>query len=104
MWELISVMQLDDWLKEKRPLLLVDIRDRESYEAGHISGAVRVDEEELLAHPDGYLKKEEMTVLICYHGALSIRAARKLAISGYMVYSVSGGMEAWNALPRIGYF
>ncbi|MCD8221844.1 MAG: rhodanese-like domain-containing protein [Clostridiales bacterium] len=96
MWDLISVMQLDQWIKEKRPLFLVDIRERESYEADHISGAVCINEEELLACPEAYLKKEETTVLICYHGALSIRAARKLSASGYTVYSVSGGMEAWK--------
>lgn len=97
MWDLISVMQLDKWIKEKRPLCIVDIRDRESYEADHISGAVRADEEELLAKPEVFLKKEEPVILICYHGALSTVAARKLSTFGYVVYSVSGGMEAWDA-------
>ncbi len=95
MWKLISAMQLDQEQKEQKPMLLIDIRNSEDYAAGHISGAVNV-QDEMLSEYLTQLPEGRNIVLICYLGPHSIRAARRLSEEGYDVSAVCGGMEAWD--------
>lgn len=92
---MISVMELERYLEEGRPMYLVDLRDAESYRAGHIFGAVNIPAEEL---PDRLreLPRGELIVLYCYHGPHSMRASRNLAVLGYTVADVCGGIQAYR--------
>lgn len=76
---------------------LVDIRDPQSYEMGHICDAVRLDNDNL---PDYVAAADKQTPLIvcCYHGNSSQSAAAYLANLGFdQVYSLDGGFELWRA-------
>ncbi len=75
---------------------LVDIRDPQSYEAGHIPSARRLDNDNLpqfLASAD----KSVPLIVCCYHGNSSQPAAAFLADTGFSeVYSLDGGFELWR--------
>ncbi|GGK02140.1 thiosulfate sulfurtransferase GlpE [Pseudomonas matsuisoli] len=75
----------------------VDIRDPNSFGAGHISGSTRLDNQNLgdfiaaadLDHP---------LVVVCYHGHSSQGAANYLIGQGFSdVFSMDGGFELWNS-------
>lgn len=75
--------------------VLVDVRDPQSFRAGHASGAYHLTNEtlsEFLAQT-GY---EQTIMVMCYHGHSSQGAAQYLINIGFeSVYSINGGFEAW---------
>ncbi len=89
--------------EQARPLLqqgaqLVDIRDPQSFAAGHMIGAVHLDNHSL---PDFIAGADfdKPLVVVCYHGNSSQSAAAYLAHQGFSeVYSLDGGFELWRSL------
>ncbi|WP_428241520.1 thiosulfate sulfurtransferase GlpE [Gynuella sp.] len=75
--------------------LVVDIRDDQSFNAGHIPNAIQLTNEnafEFLTNTP----REQTVVVCCYHGISSINAASFLLEQGFQdVYSLDGGYEAW---------
>jgi rhodanese-related sulfurtransferase len=74
----------------KQDTLLVDLRDREEYELGHITGAWNIPYEELEEHLD-QMSNYERVIFYCTHGNHSLAAARLLAKRGQPAYSLAGG-------------
>lgn len=78
--------------------LVVDVRPREAFEAGHLPGALRLSVAEL----DGYLSRvalprDRPLLLACAHGTDSQLAGTVALARGFArVYSLKGGMEAWS--------
>jgi len=75
--------------------LIVDIRDPNAFNQGHISGAVRIDNDNIqtfLQHAD----KSKPLVVYCYHGNSSLPAAEVFNQQGFeRSYSMDGGMSEW---------
>tara|TARA_R110001599_G_scaffold96295_3_gene249073 strand:+ start:596 stop:916 length:321 start_codon:yes stop_codon:yes gene_type:complete len=90
----ISPQQANQLLEQGAAL--VDIRDPQSFALGHISNAVRLDNDNL----PGYLataNKHTPLIICCYHGNSSQPAAAYLASLGFdQVYSLDGGFELWR--------
>lgn len=74
---------------------VVDIRDANSFAAGHIPGAIQLSNSNLpqfVAAAD-FAKP---LIVVCYHGISSQNAGKYLAEQGFEnVYSLDGGMTAW---------
>lgn len=74
---------------------IVDIRDDESYAAGHIKGAVHLHNaniQDFIAQAD----LDAPLLVCCYHGHMSQSAAAYLAEQGFSdAYSLDGGYEGW---------
>ncbi|WP_213992972.1 thiosulfate sulfurtransferase GlpE [Sodalis sp. dw_96] len=80
---------------------LVDIRDPQSYAAGHTPGAFHLTNDTLGA----FLQQtdpDRPVMVMCYHGNSSKGAAQYLLQQGFKAaYSIDGGFEAWrNAFPE----
>jgi thiosulfate sulfurtransferase len=92
----ISPLSAKEILKNKHSLLL-DIRDTESFNAGHDSRAIHIDQDSLpafLANTD----KNRTILVMCYHGNRSQSVAQLLSEEGFTdVYSIDGGYETWNS-------
>ncbi|MGB0893128.1 MAG: thiosulfate sulfurtransferase GlpE [Parashewanella sp.] len=92
----LSVAQLVELQQKSTQLQLVDIRDPESFEAGHIPNAIRLYNDylsEFLAEAD----LDSPLVVVCYHGISSVSAAEYLIQQGFDdVYSLDGGFQAWQ--------
>lgn len=77
--------------------VVVDIRDPQSYAAGHISGSRHLDNHSLhdfITHAD----LDAPLIVACYHGNSSQGAAVYLVGQGFsQVYSLDGGFELWRA-------
>lgn len=91
----INVETLQNIL-ENEEITLLDVREMEEYDGGHIEGAVNaplssLNETELL------YSKDEPLYIICRSGNRSAQAAKILQERGYTeIYDVSGGMIAWE--------
>lgn len=90
-------------LMEARSALVVDVRDRQSFEAGHIPEAVSVDEsnvQQFLATAD----PARPLIVCCYHGNMSQGAADYFNRNGFTeTYSLDGGFEAWQNQTHASY-
>jgi len=97
----VSEIDVSDLPKGQRPEqdgTMVDVREKNEWDEGHIPGAVHV--------PRGYLElriesavpnKSAPVVLYCAGGTRSVLAARTLQELGYSdVRSVRGGFTAWK--------
>jgi rhodanese-related sulfurtransferase len=91
-------------------VVLIDVRDPERYEAGHVQGAVNVPSGESAgdAHNPAYVEAvesagagpEDRVILVCGEGNRSARTADALANEhGFSdVASVIGGSKLWSEL------
>ena len=74
---------------------LLDIRDADSFAAGHIENAIPVADIDM----DTFVQeqaKEKPLVICCYHGNSSQSAAEFFDGKGFTeVYSLDGGFEGW---------
>jgi rhodanese-related sulfurtransferase len=78
--------------------VLLDVREKPEWTAGHVPGAVHVPLTKLVA--GGTLPAEaegRPLVVICRSGHRSQQAARILAERGMQAVDVEGGMNAWAA-------
>jgi len=76
-------------------IYLLDIRDKGSYDSGHINGAIHLSNEnidEFVMNAD----KEKETIIYCYKGISSRDAAKYFSEIGFReVFSMRGGYEMW---------
>lgn len=76
--------------------ILVDVRDPQSFHAGHASGAYHLTNETLATFLE-QTDYEKSIMVMCYHGHSSQGAAQYLINIGFnSVYSINGGFEAWQ--------
>ncbi len=91
----ISGEELHSLLEDGEQFLLVDVREEEEYEQGHIPGAILFPLGQLKEN-HALLDPEEAIVLICRSGLRSAEAAEFLSEQGYdRVYNLEGGMLDW---------
>jgi rhodanese-related sulfurtransferase len=78
--------------------LLLDVREGEQYEAGHIIEARHVPAAEVPAKADSLKKyKEKPVIVYCENGGASGSAAQALRTAGFSkVVALRGGLQAWR--------
>ncbi len=79
--------------------LIIDLRSKAEYSAGHIKGAVNKKFEELPSWFESGIKPFEFgkIILVCDDGQLSCYTTSLLRLKGYgNVYAMRWGMSGWN--------
>lgn len=94
MYQSISISEFEQKWKENN-LHLVDVREINEWENGHLDGAIHVPLSNLSAEKNKLDKNQEYYVM-CHSGARSSMACQQLAQEGYNVINVMGGISAWN--------
>lgn len=98
----LSVETLMQWLIQKEPVLLLDIRPLSQKEEWAIPESLHIDAYDGINKGDfsslDNLKVSDNTkiVTICAAGKVSRLAANYLSSRGFETYSLEGGMKAWN--------
>ena len=83
-------------LLEAGTATFVDVRDPNSFHAGHIPGAVHLDDSNVQQFVDD-ADKRATVVVYCYHGHSSLGATAYFQDQGFAaVSSLSGGFTAWH--------
>lgn len=95
----VSVTEFEKLIKTEGTL--VDVRTNREAGEGIIEGALVIDflglnfEKEIVK-----LDKTKPVFIYCLSGARSENASEKLVESGYTVYNLEGGVEAWKAAGK----
>lgn len=96
-----------DGYVEKRSII-IDLREKEGYESGHLRGAVSVAMEIPISEEDiqkliwviyrekARHQKECKVLLYCHRGGASLLIANELRRRGICVFTLVGGMEAYR--------
>ena len=72
--------------------LLIDLRDKRDYDAGHLPGARNLSVSEILEKT----AKDQEILLYCYHGIRSYRAWITLRTRGYKNARSLGGLDQYK--------
>ena len=95
-FKFIEIDQAINKINNDNPII-VDIRDKDSFEKGHIDGALNLSNNNI----DNFVSdtgKNQNIIVCCYHGNNSQRAAKFLTDRGFKnVYSLNGGYEKWKS-------
>jgi glyoxylase-like metal-dependent hydrolase (beta-lactamase superfamily II) len=98
----MDVSTLSAWLKNKKPVTVLDVRPKTEREEWSIPGSIHADVyDSLKAGDTNALDQIELdintpVVTVCAAGKTSLKAAGLLKDKGFDVYSLEGGMKAWN--------
>jgi rhodanese-related sulfurtransferase len=91
-----------DVSKRRSELHLLDVREQDEWDAGHIDGAQHIPLGELGARL-AELPKDRLVVAVCRSGSRSDRAAKGLRGNGLEAENLDGGVTAWSraGLPLV---
>ena len=78
---------------EPQPFLL-DVRNPDEYQGGHIAGATLIPLPELPGRL-GELPRDREIIVVCQSGRRGRTATRQLMAAGYHAVNVRGGMNNW---------
>ena len=96
----ISITDAKDFLK-KDDVILIDIRDYNSFKIGHIENAIHIEDLNI----QNFLKekdKNDPIIIYCYHGKSSQSAANFFGNHGFKnVFSLDEGYEGWININQI---
>ncbi len=81
-----------------RDLVVLDIREREAFEAGHVAGALHLPRGQLELRVNTELPDPTLRIVTCCEfGKISTLAAATLRDLGYgRAVALDGGMKAWR--------
>lgn len=93
---MVAEVDSDDVRERLDELQVVDIRNPDAYESGHIPGAENLPPERLETVVEDRDWNDEV-VVACYVGESSVQAARLIGhYSDAEVASLAGGYESWD--------
>ena len=83
-------------LRDAQQVVVLDVRDEQSYQESHIPGAMHLSMDTLQQFIES-ADKALPTVVYCYHGVTSQSVAQLLVESNFdSIYSLVGGFECWK--------
>lgn len=93
----ISAAELKNKLSHSSDLVILDIREKEDYEKGHIEKAIVLAQNEVAHEIEDIAPEKDTPICVyCYSGNRSRRAGMILEYMGYThVYNL-GGIDKWT--------
>jgi rhodanese-related sulfurtransferase len=100
MYKTVMMNEVEQAMK-KGHIDVLDVREPEEYEEGHIPGAILTPISEFMNHIEKVDKAKHYYV-VCYSGARSQVVAEYLGKQGYQVTNVMGGMSTYRGKKATG--
>ncbi|MFD0959582.1 rhodanese-like domain-containing protein [Paenibacillus chungangensis] len=91
----ITAADLHSKLEQGAAINLIDVREPDEWEEGHISQARSIPLSEFQAREDEVHQEEGDVVIICRSGGRSGKVCEYMRLKGFDVVNVCDGMLAW---------
>jgi rhodanese-related sulfurtransferase len=98
-FEVINSKDIDKYVYDKRSMI-IDIREKEDFNRGHIEDAVNIPMD-LLVKNYNKMPRDMVLVLYCESGGTSLLAAKELYDRGHIVRALVGGFSNYNGKYRV---
>ena len=94
----MNVSKLKEMLDNKEELILVDCREQDEWDAGHIKEAIFIPLSEFGPRHGEFLKNKKTTIVMqCRSGRRSLNACQLLLAEGFDdLYNLEGGIIDWE--------
>lgn len=94
----ISQEQLQEWMRQKSDLCILDVRSVREYNSGYVPDAINIGYTEISAHLDQLMPyKNKDVVVYCEVGVRARIAQKALVKAGFTnIYHLTGDMGAWR--------
>lgn len=88
--------------EQRTDIQIVDVRNPDEWDAGHIEGADHVPMDQVRSRQDE-IATDRTVVAVCRSGARSGDVAAALRRAGYDAENLEGGLQAWSraGLPLV---
>jgi rhodanese-related sulfurtransferase len=96
---MVKKISVNDLLKLNNPII-IDVRDSDDYELGHITNALNITFDDLLIRCEKFLDINKEYYIYCEHGLRSSRICEFLSDLGYNVNIIDGGYKEWSSLNK----
>lgn len=93
----INTPELQEWQKQGKEFVILDVRSQSEYEDGHIPGSILLPTDKLEKELANTLSDKSATIVcVCHSGSRSALAASFLEAQGYSdVYNLAGGFMVY---------
>jgi rhodanese-related sulfurtransferase len=91
MFQTIPIWEIDNYIEYYDNIMIIDLRNNQSYQKSHIKGAVNLPYEEMDSWI-GTLPKDKLLIFYCARGGQSMMVCRNLEPHGYKVVSIANGI------------
>jgi rhodanese-related sulfurtransferase len=92
----VSAGDVVPMVERKDPVVLLDVREPNEWNLGHIPGAIHLPRGQLESHIEALVPRDRSIIVYCAAGNRSALAADTLQQMGYArVSSLAGGWRAW---------
>lgn len=94
----IEKYDLLERMKTDPELVIIDIRDPQEFEDGHIKGAINIRHTEIIQNPDILDRyKDKHVVMLCRGGVRTVRTLEYIDTNKFKaIYHLQGDMIGWN--------
>lgn len=94
----ISIQEVNNLLKERERIVLLDVREKEELAFGYLKDSVFIPRANLKEKAEALLPDKNVPIIVyCAAGARSILVAKTLKEMGYsQVFSMKEGFEGWK--------
>lgn len=96
----ITAREVQQTMEQGEKLNLIDVREVDEVEAGHIPGIIHIPLG-LLEFRLHELNRGESYIMVCRSGGRSARATQLLESHGFNVTNMTGGMLAWEGKVQL---
>lgn len=99
---IIKVLTQEEFIKGYRKAQLIDVREANEFESGHILGARNIPLTQLKMRMKE-IRPDKPVYLYCQGSSRSGRAAQMLYKKGYkQLYQLKGGFKKWTGRIKVG--
>ena len=91
----ISILELRDWLKEKRKAYLFDLRDSDDFKKNSIKYFQNIPAAKI-SKLISQIDPENTVLLLCQDGQASVKAQKIFSSCGIQSYVIRGGFNDWQ--------
>jgi len=98
----ITADELKDKIEANETINLIDVREQDEWESGHIPSARHIPLSEIQLRANEIHDAQGDVIIICRSGARSGRVCEFLRLQGFDVTNVSDGMLGWHGEVALG--
>jgi rhodanese-related sulfurtransferase len=95
MFQTIPIWEIDNYIDYKDNIMIIDLRNRQSYRKSHIKGAVNLPYEEMESWINS-MQKDKLLIFYCARGGQSMMVCRNLEPYGYHVLNIANGIAYYK--------